>query len=250
MPGDVPIHPRGSPVLAAAAGALRALVAPVSLAALAAATWLAAAGHPVAGGTVWLRDAAVGFAAACSLGVLGLPAAVRRERRRRSGIEGVDTMSGAAFEERLADLFGSMGYDVARTGRSGDFGADLLVERAGTRTVVQAKRYERSVGIEAVQQAIGATRHYGAERAMVVTSADCTPAARALAASNEVVLVERAELVALLAAFPIPGARRPRSAWWALVRQVADGAVLLGYAAGLVLRGAWWVVRALVRGRR
>lgn len=220
------------------------------LAALAAVAWGIAGAQPWASAGAWIRDAAVALVVAAGLCVLGLPAAARRERRRRSGIQAVDTMSGTAFEERLADLFGSMGYEVVRTGRTGDFGADLVLEQDGARTVVQAKRYERSVGIEAVQQVIGATRHYDAERAMVVTSASCTPAARALAESNQVVLVERPELVDLLAAHPLPEANGQWHAWRGAAHQLADGMVLAVYAAGLVLRGTWWALRALARRRR
>lgn len=224
------------------------------LAVLGASAWGLAAGHPHGSMHDWLRDVALGIAAACALTVLGFPSTIRRERLWRSGISGVDTMSGAAFEERLGALFAAMGYHVARTGRSGDFGADLVVERDGARSVVQAKRYGRAVGIEAVQQAIGATRHYGAERAMVVTSSVCTPAARALATSNDVVLVERDELVALLAAHPLPGVAgaegAPRAPRRVLGRQLADGAVLACYAAALVPRGAWGALRAAARGRR
>jgi len=241
--------------LGGATGPFRVLV-PLAVLLVATAVVAAVATRHAASGTGspgWLRDAALGLAAATTLAVLGVPATFRRERVRRSWISAVDEMSGAQFEERLAGLFDAMGYRVERTGRRGDFGADLVVERGGVRVVVQAKRYERPVGIEAVQQAIGATRHYGADEAMVVTSAACTPAARALAASNEVRLVEREELVSLLAAHPAAGSagecpRRPPGAL--LLRQLADGAVLVAYALALLVRLAWRTLRIRVRGMR
>lgn len=246
--------PRATGAVARAAGIL---VPDALLVAVAAALWVSA-GHvtPQHGGAgAALRDAAVALVAASALCLLGLPATVRRERVRRSGIADVDTMSGPAFEARLAGLFSAMGYAVEETGRRGDFGADLVVERDATRVVVQAKRYERAVGIEAVQQAIGATRHYGADGAMVVTNASCTPAARSLAASNDVRLVERGELVTLLAAHPPrtgAGPRHGRALRPArlVARQVGDGVVLLAYAVGLVLRVAWRVLARLVRPSR
>src|SRR5688572_23484112 len=52
----------------------------------------------------------------------------------------IDSMTGPQFERRLVVLFRDLGYSATHTGRLGDFGADLVVERDGTRTVVQAKR--------------------------------------------------------------------------------------------------------------
>jgi HJR/Mrr/RecB family endonuclease len=199
-------------------------------------------------------DAALVLAAASGAAVLGLPAAARRDKRRAAGVAEVDEMAGAAFEARLAALFAAMGWAVEATGRRGDFGADLVVEGGGERVVVQAKRYGRPVGIEAVQQAIGATRHYDADGAMVVTTAVCTPAARSLAASNGVRLVERDELFSLLAAHPLRRAAPPRrvvaTGAALLVRQLLDGVVLVAYALGLVVRVLWWVLRAPSRALR
>lgn len=45
-----------------------------------------------------------------------------------------------------------MGFKVQRTAATGDFGADLLIKKDGRMIAVQAKRYNKSVGVEAVQQ--------------------------------------------------------------------------------------------------
>lgn len=186
-------------------------------------------------------DALVGLGAAGLLGLLGVPETVRRERLRRSGIRQADAMSGVEFEERLAVLFGALGYEVRRLGGTGDFGADLLVESDAVLCAVQAKRYSSSVGIEAVQQVIGARRYYGADEAMVVTNSSFTAAAATLAAADGVRLVERRELIRLFSAQP----RRdqPAGGFRLLIRQWVAGARLLLFCVGLVLRGAWWVVR-------
>jgi HJR/Mrr/RecB family endonuclease len=197
------------------------------------------------GAWAWLGDAAVVLDVCGALALLGVPAAVRRERVSRSGIGDVDVMSGGEFEERLAVLFADLGYAVTRTGASGDFGADLLLEFDGEPTVVQAKRYDGSVGIEAVQQVIGATRYYDASDALVVTNSTCTPAAVSLASVHGVELIEREALVGLLAAHPLPTARSP--ALGVLVREIAGGAALLFFAAGMVLRMVWWMVQATLR---
>lgn len=133
------------------------------------------------------------------LGALGAPRVCAIARLRRSGISTVDTMTGEQFEQRLKVLFREYGFNVSTTRATGDFGADLVLERDGTRTVVQAKRWDDSVGIEAVYEVVGAKAHYGASEAVVVTNSLFTPAAVELANDNGVALVERDELVDMLA---------------------------------------------------
>ncbi|MGH7193327.1 MAG: restriction endonuclease, partial [Candidatus Saccharimonadales bacterium] len=55
-------------------------------------------------------------------------------------------MSGTDFEKYLADVFRKAGYAVEHVGRSGDHGADLIIEKDAIRTAVQAKRQKDSVG--------------------------------------------------------------------------------------------------------
>ena len=50
------------------------------------------------------------------------------------------------------------------------------------------------MGVAAVQQAAAARLHYRADRAMVVTNTTFTPAARELAATNDVVLWDRDDI--------------------------------------------------------
>lgn len=200
------------------------------------------------GAATALDDASAALVAMCALALLGIPATLRRGRRRRSGIEQVDVMTGEAFEARLALLFADLGEQVCHTGRRGDFGADLVTERGGVRTVVQAKRYEGAVGIEAVQQAIGARGYYDAARARVVTNSFLTPAALALARADDVEVVERDGLVTLLASNPDADHGQ---APWVLCRQIADGAVLAAYALYVGCRLVWRVLRIGLRaGRR
>ena len=118
------------------------------------------------------------------------------ERRlARSGIEEIDQMSGVAFERRLAYLFRSAGYHVEQTRARGDYGADLVLERNGLRTVVQAKRWTKNVGVKAVQEAVAAKPMYRCECAMVVANRYFTQRARRLAEANNVTLWNRDDLV-------------------------------------------------------
>lgn len=63
--------------------------------------------------------------------------------------------------------------------------------------VVQAKRYQKNVGVEAVQQVIGSMRYYDADYAMVVTNSYFTASAIKLAEANDVLLWDRDQLEAI-----------------------------------------------------
>jgi restriction system protein len=115
---------------------------------------------------------------------------------RRSGIRDIDLMDGPTFERRLGHLFRALGYEVEHTGNvSGDYGCDLIVNRAGERSVIQAKRWKKKVGVRAVQEAVAARGYYGADGAIVVTNSHFTQQAQKLARANNVKLWERSDLV-------------------------------------------------------
>ena len=84
-------------------------------------------------------------------------ARARRRALARSGIFGVDQMSGGQFEPHLIDLFHQLGYRAWQTDcRQGDNGGDIIVEARGVRHIVQAKRWSQSLGQDPVRQAIEA----------------------------------------------------------------------------------------------
>jgi restriction system protein len=171
-------------------------------------TWL------IAGGIVVLVLALVAPpAAAIMVGVaitivLALGSWTRRSRQglaRRRGLAAADRMSGEEFEDWLAILFRAAGWRVRHTRVTGDFGADLVLGRGSMETVVQAKRQGRPVGVAAVQQVAAARHHYGAEGAMVATNSTFTPAARELAATNDVQLWDREDIARELLSGEGPG---------------------------------------------
>ncbi|MBT9137216.1 MAG: DNA topoisomerase 1 [Firmicutes bacterium] len=119
---------------------------------------------------------------------------------RKSGIDEIDFLSGEDFESFLSLCFREHGYKVQLTPKSHDFGADLILSKDGIDTVVQAKRWRQTVGIEAVQQVVAAKQYYGASRAMVITNSRFTAAAFRLGRANHVTLWSREELVRQFAA--------------------------------------------------
>lgn len=114
-----------------------------------------------------------------------------RRRRLAATMEEIDAMGGHEFETYLVKVFRKMGYRAKNVGaKGGDFGADLVVERGGVRTAVQAKNYDKGrVGNDAVQQAIAGATYYKCERAMVVTNSRFTRAAHEQAQGSEIIPV-------------------------------------------------------------
>ena len=118
-------------------------------------------------------------------------------------ISQIDTLSGVEFEQYLFLLFKKMGYKVSLTRASNDFGADLILSMGSERGVVQAKRYNSTVGVSAVQQAHSAKAHYGAEYAIVITNNYFSVEAKKLAKENSVTLIDRDGLQNLVTKYDI-----------------------------------------------
>ncbi|MEG3842313.1 restriction endonuclease [Microcoleus sp. herbarium14] len=118
-----------------------------------------------------------------------------RKRLSESGILEVDAMTGKEFEKFLEVHFVNLGYSVTLTQDSQDYGADLILYKDGSTTVVQAKRSKNPVGIKAVQEVAGAVRHYKGNKARVITNNRFTENAYNLAESNDVELWDRKRLI-------------------------------------------------------
>jgi restriction system protein len=141
--------------------------------------------------------------------IIGIVKRVLRHRRLSlSGIDDIDEFGGETFEQKLQILFGKLGYNVERTRFRGDYGGDLVMRKDGVRTVVQAKRYTKSVGLRAVQEALGAKAYYECSEAMVVTNSYYTRQAVALARKTNVALWDRDMLIKQLNATGAKNATR------------------------------------------
>ena len=112
----------------------------------------------------------------------------------------IDQMSGFEFEDYLAALYEKLGYKIIRTSKTGDYGADLIIVKDNSKTVIQAKRYGygNKVGINAVNQVYAAISYYDATDGKVITNSEYTNQAQALANKIKVELIDRYELKTLL----------------------------------------------------
>ncbi len=112
----------------------------------------------------------------------------------------IDELSGIEFENLLMDKFAAMGFKVESTPKTGDFGADLIVENnEGTRIVVQCKRFKSKVNLKAVQEVIGAMGHYVGDFGVVITNNTFLNSAVKLAESHDIELWDGDKLVSFLA---------------------------------------------------
>ncbi|MDW2800501.1 restriction endonuclease [Clostridium boliviensis] len=107
----------------------------------------------------------------------------------------IDKMSGPDFEKLLKAHFEKKGYSVRLTPASNDYGADLVLIKDNSTTVVQAKRYKNKIGNKAIQEIVGAKGYYNADKCMVISNSFYTANAIALAKANNVTLWNRNDLI-------------------------------------------------------
>lgn len=131
------------------------------------------------------------------IGVVIIYLAYHYYRLSKSQIFDIDKMTGKEFEDRLAILFRHLGYSVRVVGnQTGDYGVDLVIEKDGIKTAVQAKCYKRSlVGEDAIREVYTGKNYYQCNEALVVTNNSYSNMARNLAHANNVKLWDRNDLV-------------------------------------------------------
>lgn len=113
-------------------------------------------------------------------------------------IEKIDKMSGKEFESFVGDFLGKNGISCIKTRDSGDFGADLLAEFNDAKFAIQCKRYNKPIGVSAIQEICASLSIYGATVGVVITNNRFAQQAKWLAATNKVILIGRSELQAML----------------------------------------------------
>ena len=122
----------------------------------------------------------------------------REKRFNNATYASIDKMTGEEFEEFLQIHFKKNGFNAYLTPYTSDYGCDLLLKKSNKKIVVQAKRWNSKVGIEAVQQAAASIKYYKADEAMVITNNYYTENAKNLALANDVKLIDRNNLLSYL----------------------------------------------------
>ena len=127
--------------------------------------------------------------------VLLLPLVLRPLFMRREVPELIDELEGHDFEAYCAELLRKNGFtDVVVTKGSGDFGLDILCEREGVTYGIQCKRYDKPIGVFAVQQTYAGRDYYGRMVGAVMTNQYFTEAAVKAAKKLNIMLWDRGYL--------------------------------------------------------
>ena len=113
----------------------------------------------------------------------------------------IDALDEKKFKKYLKAVFEEKGYKVRSVKSSESMGADLILYKKGgfagdkyrlpEKTIVQAKRYEANIGMEAIKQIIEAKDYYRADKCAVVTNRYFTKDAKRLAREKDVSLWDR-----------------------------------------------------------
>ncbi len=94
------------------------------------------------------------------------------------------------FEDFIAQLFKDNEYEVKQTQYSGDYGADLIINKDNQKTVVQVKRYSPTtkVGVKDINQLLGSKAFYKCSKSLIITTSSFTIQAKHLAQETGVEL--------------------------------------------------------------
>ena len=111
----------------------------------------------------------------------------------------MDRMSGVDFENFCTSILEKKGFtQIHTTKTSGDYGGDIVATKDQIKYVIQCKRYSSSIGVSAVQEVIAARSIYKCHVGVVLTNNYFTPAALKLAESNNILLWNRDDLLAMM----------------------------------------------------
>lgn len=141
---------------------------------------------------------------------------LRQARRAELKLAQLGSLTPEGFEEFVAEVFESLGFEVDRRGGTGDEGVDLQVRRDGLRGVVQCKYQGKGVvGSPALQKFLGTVHHTGSHKGFFVTTSTFSLAAERFVAAHPIELIDGPRLVELVHEAIGPGARRePEPAWF------------------------------------
>lgn len=113
--------------------------------------------------------------------------------------EKIDNMTGQEFEQFIKKLLIKSGYhQVKLTINSGDYGIDILAKKNYLSYGFQCKRYQKNVGVNAIQQAKAGQAFYHLDKVAVITNSYFTNAACSLAYSNDIQLIDRCQLLKMM----------------------------------------------------
>jgi len=120
--------------------------------------------------------------------------AIQRVRSQRGSSEKFDSKDPLEYEEFCAEQLRAAGWDARTTGRSRDFGADVIAKHGNRVLVLECKLHSAPIGSPVVQKTVGARTHYRANLAAVVSNSGFTDDARKAGRTTDVHLLHHEQL--------------------------------------------------------
>ena len=153
--------------------------------------------------TLWTYQTYVLYAIAIVLVLIALRLVAKifkffQRFRHNLSFRAIDKMDGIEFEHYIAQILKRQGYRRVRLTERYDYGVDIVAEKDGVKWGIQVKRYSGLVKASAVRQVVTGLSIYNCQRAMVITNSEFSNIAKALAVSNNCILVNRASLLKLV----------------------------------------------------
>ncbi len=146
-----------------------------------------------------LASLALVLGAVAALGQMGRRRALDAEAARRARIAELDQMSAEDFVSHLTTVLRRDGFAARAVTTSKDARADLIVRKDDVTTAVALHQASETVEADAVRSLGGVRAHYRVDRTLMLTNAQFSSQAVALATKEEVTLIGRTELIALMA---------------------------------------------------
>lgn len=123
------------------------------------------------------------------------------------------------FEELVAELLASNGYEVQLTPPTGDGGYDIMAVRKDalgldTTFLIECKRYAtpKKVGVSQIRQLHGVKNFLGVSKGILVTTSSFTEGAKKLAQSRyDIQLIDNPQLIEWLKTYTPPPDKKPYS---------------------------------------
>lgn len=118
----------------------------------------------------------------------------------QTGIDSIRQMTWQDFERLVGEVFRRQGYHVEEQGGAGpDGGIDLVLHKAGRKSIVQCKRWRSvQVGVSPVRELYGVMTAEKADSCIFVSSGTYTEDARDFANGKPIQLIEGDRLASLI----------------------------------------------------
>ena len=108
-------------------------------------------------------------------------------------------MSWQQFELLVGEAYRRMGYAVSEMPSGADGGIDLVLTKAGEKTLVQCKHWRsRRVGVKVIRELYGVMVANGAEYGVIVASGEYTSEAVKFASTNHIELINGTRLTGMI----------------------------------------------------